>query len=196
VACFGRAKALGRLLDLPQLTSLWISGVSETAAEVVGRLTSLRSLVLFAWRPASCERISTLADLRSLAICQSPRLRSLDGVEQLRALESLILFDNCNYTRIDPLAALSRLHTLCLEGGFSKRLRLETLEPLARLRRLRRLRLASIRVRDGSLRPLCGLTALREVFIADAFSKEEFTAVATALPSVRGEFLDSRGRPA
>ncbi|HEY7152382.1 MAG TPA: hypothetical protein VH575_00340, partial [Gemmataceae bacterium] len=106
-------------------------------------------------------------------------------------LQRLILFDNCNYTDLEPLGPLQELEALCLEGGWSKPLRLDTLAPLGRLGRLKRLRLASLRVADGSLRPLHQLGELSNVFIAKAFTDTEFRHLAAALPNARGQFVDS-----
>ena len=89
------------------------------------------------------------------------------------------------------LRALPRLQRLCLEGGFSKQLKVDTLEPLAGLAQLKRLRLASIRAADRSLRPLAGLCSLATVFIAGTFPRDELQSLARALPNARGEFLDS-----
>jgi hypothetical protein len=41
------------------------------------------------------------------------------------------------------------------------------------------------------LRPLHGLTALRDLFIADVFSPSEFRDLGSALPLASGEWLDS-----
>ena len=100
----------------------------------------------------------------------SSRLRppscSLDGIEALGRLRTLILFD---------------------VGG-------EDLSPLAGLAGLARLRLASLRVADASLRALHGLLGLRDVFVADMFPPEEMRALAAALPEARGEWLDTYRR--
>ena len=80
---------------------------------------------------------------------------------------------------------------MCLEGGFSATLRVESFEPIGALKNLERLRLASVTVEDKSLRPLRALEMLRDVFINDLFSVAEMRDLAAALPLARGEFLDS-----
>ena len=80
---------------------------------------------------------------------------------------------------------------MCLEGGFSKPLGVDTLEPLSGLFELQELRLASIRVSDRSLRPLESLRNVRSVFIAGTFPREELRRLAMALPDAHGEYLDS-----
>jgi hypothetical protein len=191
VCAFGRAKALDRLRSLAGLQHLWLSGVTERAWVALERLPNLRELVMHDFRAASLAIVPDLSGLEALAVCGSPKLRSIDGVQRYGRLRRLILFDCCNYRDLSPLRPLSQLRTLCLEGGFSKPLGVETLEPLSRLLDLQELRLASIRVGDRSLRPLETLRGLRSVFIAGTFPRSELRRLAMALPEARGEFLDS-----
>jgi hypothetical protein len=187
----GRAADLDQLSSLHRLEELWISRLDELGARAIGGLTHLRKLVIHDLRLSDLRAFASLAALDTLAIAGSPALKSLIGLGSLTGLRTLILFDNCNYRSLDPLASLRTLEVLCLEGGFSKPLRLATLAPLADLRELRRVRLASVRVEDRSLRPIHGLHRLREVFIAKAFPPAEFHALAAALPELRGEHIDS-----
>ena len=191
LAVDGRAAGLAALVELPDLRFLWISRVPADVAALIGRLPRLERLVIHELRAADLTSLAPLGRLRSLAVAGSPKLRSLAGLEQLAELEELILFDNCNFDDLTPIQGLGRLTTLCLEGGFSKMLRLSSLSPLAGLDRLRRLRLASVRIADRSLRPLHGLSGLREVFVAHNFPKPELRALAAALPQAKGEWLDS-----
>lgn len=188
----GRRVEVAGLPPSHALETLWASRVGRDAAVAIGQLPALSRLVIHDYREADLSPLAGLGVLTSLAVAGSPKLRDLAGLERLTGLTELILFDNCNYTHLAPLAGLGHLETLCLEGGFSKPLRVETLAPLAWLTRLRRLRLASIRVEDKSLAPLHGLTALREVFVAATFPKAELAAMAAALPEAGGEFLDSQ----
>ena len=190
-AADGRAADLSRLATLRRLQALWISRVNERGARALGGLAALRRLVIHDLRVHDIRAIAPLGGLDTLAIAGSPALTSLAGLESLQRLRTLILFDSCNYGSLDPLVPLRALEVLCLEGGFSKPLRVATLAPLGHLAQLRRLRLASVRVADRSLRPLHGLRRLREVFIARAFPAAEFRALAAALPEVRGEYVDS-----
>jgi hypothetical protein len=191
VVTYGRAKGLARLPLSRELRHLWISGVNNATVSVLGSLTRLQSLTIHDFRVADLNALTRLQTLAELAVAGSPKLKSLAGVERLPRLRSLVLFDNCNYHDIDRLRGLADLETLCLEGGMSKQLVLPSLEPIGHLVKLRRLRLASVRIADRSLQPLHGLTSLREVFIAKAFPSVEFRALASAIPNVRGEFVDS-----
>jgi Leucine-rich repeat (LRR) protein len=191
VAVFGSALAREGTGNLSSAKSLWLSGATVEACNLVAELTGLESLVVHDWRAADLEPLARLSKLKTLAIAGSSRLKRLDGVQALHNLESLILFDNCGYTSIAPVARATSLQTLCLEGGFSKQLRIDSLAPLEGLTSLVRLRLASISVADGSLSPLHGLQQLRNVFIAKNFRASELRALALALPLAKGEFLDS-----
>lgn len=191
LALFGSADNLERLTQFRRLEYLWISGVTMPVAQTLGRVPALRRLVVHDWRVADLQPLAGLGTLQELVIAGSSRLKSLEGLERLGNLRSLILVDSSNYEDLTPLAGLQRLETLCLEGGFSKQLRVATLGPVRSLQRLRRLRLASIRVGDRSLGALHSLSELRDVFIAKAFPPSEFQDLARALPEVRGEFVDS-----
>ena len=184
------AEDIDRLPAFRCLTSLWINGVSEAAVNVVASLTSLRHLVIWNLRAADLRLVSGLRNLERLAIVHSAKVRSLSGLEALTSLRELITFGSCNFASLEEIGCLSALDTLCLEGGFSKPLRVTSLSPLAGLTQLRRLRLASIRVEDKSLRPLHGLAALRDVFVAKMFPAAELRALAKALPEVQGEYVD------
>src|SRR6185436_10358916 len=142
LAVDGRATDIAALTRRSDLRFLWISRVSPPAAMVIGQLCNLERLVIHDYRAADLMPLAPLGQLRALAIAGSPKLESLAGVDRLSRLEELILFDNCNFADLTPLQGLDRLTTLCLEGGFSKQLRVESLFPLAGLRHLQRLRLA------------------------------------------------------
>ena len=191
VSAFGRAKGLERLRSLTGLRRLWLSGMSERAWSQLQRLETLRELVVHDSRASSIAVMPDFPMLESLAVSGSAKLKSLDGLDRYRELRRLILFACCNYHDLSPVGTLTHLDTLCLEGGFSKMLRVESLAPLSGLVDLRRLRLASIHVSDRSLRPLEALGRLESVFIARTFPDEEFCRLAEALPGARGEFLDS-----
>ena len=191
VAAFGRAKGFDRLSSSASLRNLWVSGVNTAVADLIGSLAALQRLVIHDLRVPDLSAFARLEQLEELTIAGSSKLRSLTGVERLRKLRLLVLFDNCNYQDIDRIAGLTNLETLCLEGGFSKHLSLATLQPVRQLIRLRRLRLASLKVADGSLEPLHPLQSLREVFIAKVFAPTEFRSLGDALPDARGEFVDS-----
>jgi hypothetical protein len=191
VAVRGDEGLLRAVAALPNLESLWASGVGSTAAKSIGRMTNLRRLVVHDLRASDFTPLTTLTCLESLAVAGSSKIGSLDGLEGLATLRELILFDCSSYSSVEPLRALMSMETLCLEGGFSKMLRIASLAPLSGLHRLVRLRLASLRVEDGLLRPLRELTNLRSVFIAKTFDPDELRSLAAALPEARGEFLDS-----
>jgi hypothetical protein len=191
VAAIRGEKSLVRAVGmLPHLDFLWVSGVRADAATEIGNFERLRTLVVHDLRTPNLTAWSKLMALDALYIAGSPRLRSLSGLEGLRGLRQLILFDCTNFSEVEPLKGLAALEVLCLEGGFSKELRIASLSPLADLTQLVELRLASLRVEDGSLRPLYSLHGLRRVFIAKTFKDEELRCLARALPHAQGLYLD------
>jgi hypothetical protein len=183
LAVMGAAKDLDRLTTLPHLAHLWISGVDKRAAAVVAQLSRLRTLVVHDWRVADLQPLRGTAGLEVLRIAGSTKLRALDGIEALRGLRELVLFD-CGVADLAPLAGLRDLKTLVVEGGFSRHVTVPTLAPLAALVDVEELRLASIRVTDGSLRPLHALHELRSVFVDQTLPATELDALAAAFPTL------------
>src|SRR5262245_18607812 len=190
VSAYGKAKGLSRLEDFPRLRTLWISGLNDAQAGIVGRLSGLQSLVIHDLRVPSLQGFTRLAGLEPLAICGVSELKTLEGIQALRNLRELFLVIVTGLQALDPLAGLRNLETLSIDGGLYKNLRLASFTPLRGLEKLRRLRLAGVTVVDRTLRPLHGLSALRDVFIGEMFPKKELIDLARALPLARGEFLD------
>lgn len=191
LAIYGAALVDLEVSQLEGVEYLWLSGAAEPACRVAGSISSLRRLVVHDWRSPGLSPLRELKQLKSLSIAGSPKLQSLVGIEGLSELDELILFDCCGFTSVQPIRELKMLKTLCLEGGFNKSLRLDTLEPLHGLICLENIRLASMNVADGSLAPLRSLTRLRSTFITRQFREAELQALARALPLARGEHLDS-----
>lgn len=189
LAAFGNAKNVARLVELPKLRTLWLSGVSEKTFNIVTSLTQLKKLTVFGLRVSALASIENLSSLNSLAVCQSAKLTMLSGLGSLLKLRSLILFDCIKIGSIDELSTLSDLEALCIEGGMWRGIKIPTLKPLSPLIRLKQLRLASIRVDDQSLQPLFPLINLNEVFISKNFPDSEFFALADALPKIRDAAL-------
>jgi len=191
LAVFGSALRDANTNALEGVESLWLSGAPGPACRIAGSIRTLRRLVVHDWRSPDLLPLRELHLLESLSIAGSPKLKSLVGIEGLSCLDELILFDSTGFTSIDSVRHLTGLKTLCVEGGFNKSLRLDTLEPLHGLVNLESLRLASVTVADGSLAPLRSLTGLRSIFITAQFRAPELRALAEALPLARGEHLDS-----
>jgi len=191
IAIYGNAAHLPRLVNAPDLEYLWISGVNLRAAEALSQLTHLPRLAIYNYRLRDLKPLAPLVNLEHLLICGCSFVRSLTGLESLMRLKRLLLFQLTDYRTIQPLSELTAIEALCIQGAWSKNLRIDTLQPLAALTRLDELCLAAIRVTDKSLRPLHDLHRLRHVFISDVFPKEEFLALAQALPNARGEWLDT-----
>jgi hypothetical protein len=191
VSAYGKAKGLTRLEGFPRLRTLWISGLDERQATVVGTLSGLKSLVIHDLRTPSLRSFSGLTSLERLTICGVSKLKTLEGIQPLQNLRELLLVIVTGLQALDPLSALAYLEVLSIDGGLYKNLRLASFKPLSGLTGLRRLRLASVAVADKSLRPLHDLSGLREVFISRPFPRKDLVALALALPRARGEVLDS-----
>lgn len=189
LALSGKAKSFERIGQFSRLRKLWVSGIGNKHMQTLTRLSRLSSLVLFDMRAESLEFIAGLTSLKSLAVCQSPKLVSLAGIEGLHRLQSLILFDCSNLSSLAPVASVSALQTLSIEGSLRKPLRVPTLAPLSDLTNIKNLRIAAVRVEDNSLHPLHNLTKLRSIFISRTFPETEVQALASSLPQINQDLL-------
>jgi hypothetical protein len=127
--------------------------------------------------------------LKTLVIWGNAKAETLAGIDLLLGLESLALENFERVRSINPLAALTNLRALSIEGSMRSRMVIETLKPLEKLKRLRELHLANLRVMDESLAPVAELKQLERVFIANMFSVEEFAKLSAALPRAEAESL-------
>jgi hypothetical protein len=188
LSLYGSGIELEYLRNLKSLSTLWLSGLDKKSWHHLSGLNQIRKLIIFDW---SLEDLQLLAgwNLDYLAINGGSKLKSLKGIENQKKIHTLILFNCCNFENLDQLSGLENLVTLCLEGGFSKDLKVNTLEPLKSLVSLKHLRLASIRIKNRSLKPLHSLKALEDIFVAKVFGKKEHEELADALPAAHMDWM-------
>jgi hypothetical protein len=189
LAITGRTKNIQKLASFRDLSSLWIAGLGPHQLKAITSLNRLQKLVIHDMRVADLRPLATMTALKTLVIWGNTKAESLAGLDLLRTLDTLALENFARVRSINPLAALTNLRVLCIEGSMHSAMVVETLKPLERLKGLRRLRLANVRVMDGSLAPVAELKRLERLFIANMFSVEEFARLAAALPHTEGETL-------
>src|SRR5437660_11917293 len=83
-----KTRHLDRLNGLRAITRLWMSGVQTEQLSLLSS-AALRALVLHTFRGEDLKAARRLTSLQSLVIWDAPRLRSLEGVEHLNALNQL-----------------------------------------------------------------------------------------------------------
>ena len=114
VSAYGRAKALERLVECPQLERLWLSGVSARHVSLLAPMPRLRELVIHDFRVDSLDALPEFPILESLVVCGSAKLKSLEGLDRYCGLLQLILFACSNYRDLSPVGTLSHLDVLAL----------------------------------------------------------------------------------
>lgn len=102
--------------------------------------------------------------LENLEVWQSPKLKSLDGIQAATRLRRLKYWDNGKLENAHALANLPNLRELVLEGGMNARLKLSDLEFLRPLR-LDRLDLNGIAPADVDVSPVLQMQGLRELSV-------------------------------
>lgn len=189
LAITGRTKNIQRLTGFENLSSLWIAGLGPIQLKAITRLSKLQKLVIHDMRAGDLRPLAQMTALKTLVIWGNTKAESLAGIDLLGALDTLALENFERVHSLNPLAALTDLRALCIEGSMHSMMTIETLKPLERLKSLRELHLANLRVMDESLAPVAKLNQLEQVFIANMFSVEEFARLAAALADTEGESL-------
>jgi hypothetical protein len=133
--------------------------------------------------------LAALPRLRRLVVKDAPRIEDLEWTRGLQ-VESLGLENFKRVTLLDPLAQLTGLRGLAVEGSMWTAMRVASLQPLAGLQALEGLFLTNLRVADRSLRPLHALPELRELQCARWYAEGEFAALAAARPDLRCCWFD------
>ncbi len=182
---------------LPRLASLkflWFSSrVSQEMFEAACRVPGLEGLYLKWSGIGTIESIRSLKSLRFFYLGTSGSLGSIDVLSEMKNLLVLELENLKKITRLDPIAALTQLEGLKVEGSMETTQVVDTLAPLSRLTGLRYLFLANLKVRDRTLQPLTSLVALESFHSAWWYPDEEFRMLREALPKlIYGNPLEQR----
>lgn len=145
--------------------------------------------------------ISALLDnkrLEWLEFFWCPKLETFEVVGELQSLSVLALRDCKRVHDLTPLSKL-KVSSLSIQGGMWKPAVVESLEPIANLLTLRELSLASLKVKEGGLRPISKLRNLEELSLPLTFETEDYAYLRAAHPDVKCNalqpYLDTTGLP-
>jgi hypothetical protein len=168
-----------------RLRHLWAGRVNQEMIEEISGLPDLEILRIKNMSAASLEPLARNRKLKRLIIKGGNKVPDMEWTRGLSpTLEVLHLESLFRATDIAPLAELSQLRTLGLEGGIDRKLELKSLEPLGALSNLQYLFLAAARAADKSLAPLHRLKKLRHLSCGTYFPDAEFVALQKALPGL------------
>jgi Leucine-rich repeat (LRR) protein len=125
-----------------------------------------------------------LTRLRCLHLGSSTQVTSIDVLAELRGLFWLELENLRGIHDFSPLAALTQLVGLSLEGSAWRTQIVDSLEPIGRLKELRYLSLSNLRAKDRNLAPLIHLKKLRRLCLAPWWNKQDLAALKRSLPEL------------
>lgn len=176
-----------------QVTQLWAYGVDAPFLEDIVRLPALRVLHLDDVSASDLSPLAALAGLERLTIVGATRVPDLAWTAGLGSLRVLGLENFKRVGDLSPLAELTALTALAVEGSVWTAMRVATLAPLASLQGLESLFLTNLRVADASLRALCGLAHLRVLQCVRFFPPAEFASLAAARPGLACRWFAPQG---
>jgi Leucine-rich repeat (LRR) protein len=179
------------LSKFKRLRHLWAGRVNQEMIDEISGLPDLEILRIKNMSAASLEPLAQNRKLKRLIIHGGNKVPNMEWTRGLPpTLEVLHLESLFRATEIGPLAGLSQLKTLGLEGGIDRKLELKSLEPLGALSNLQYLFLAATRVADKSLAPLHGLKKLKHLGCGAFFPDAEFVALQKALPGLDCSWIE------
>jgi hypothetical protein len=182
-----------RLPTLSNVKFLWLtSRATQDLFDSACRMPALTGLWIKWSGIKAIDSIVNLQTLKYLRIGSSP---SLTGLNLLGQLPGLLWLELANIREMQDLGFLEGLRTLkgmALEGDTNslKTMTVKTLGPIKHLQSLEWLALRSFQVRDGSLRSIANLAALKWLFLNNKFSMEQVATLAGAMPNVECRSFD------
>jgi hypothetical protein len=177
---------------LGSIVRLWAYAVDHSFLDEICRMLSLELLYLEHVTATDLSGLGRLSRLTRLIVVDATKVEDLDWVPSLDSLEALALENFKRVHDLSPLARLTRLRALGIEGSLWTPMRVATLRPLSDLPSLEALFLTNLRVADRSLEPLHGLRRLRVLQCAKFFPRVEFQRLENALPDLRCQWFDAR----
>jgi Leucine-rich repeat (LRR) protein len=176
------AKGFEKLSEFTQLEALWCFGVDQKKLRYISECSSLKELHLgYNIRAADINCLVQLSHLRVLTLDSCSKIQSLEQVAALKTLVALAIVNFKNVHHLDPLANLTNLRELAIDGSIWTRMTLQTLAPLRPLEQLEYLSLSNTKVHDESLEPIGNLTNLRKLDIANFYPFQEFARLSMKL---------------
>jgi hypothetical protein len=174
------------------LHGLMIEKLSVKYAPILSKLSRVESLILRQYNREDFSSLKGLKKLKHLMIWQSPKVRSLNGLQGL-SLESLILQEAGIMIDLRPLETLRKLKSLKICGGIFKEATVKSLVPLLNIRSLKWLELAAVKVPNNDLSPLTKLSGIEYFNISTGYPLDQLAPIAAHFPHLLAEWLQPQG---
>lgn len=173
-----------------RLRRVWLHSVNQAFLEELADIPTIEQLFIKGTTAADLTPLHRFRQLRRLVINGGPKIQSMDWVVGLPSLEALAIDTFTRVSRLDPVASLTSLTALGIEGSIWTRMRVSTLAPLSGLHRLRYLFLTNLTASDSSLRHLHSLSGLEVLQIGALFPDDELLRLRQALPRLRCDWFE------
>ena len=179
------------IAEFQNLRRLWAYQVDQDMLDEISQLANLEVLYINGMTASALGCLGRLGKLKRLILHGGTKVEDLDWIAHLPAtLDVLYLERFARVTDIGPVAKLTRLTALGIEGGMEKHVRIETLESVATLPSLRYLFLAAADVLTKSLEPLRQLHSLERLECTIRFPEQEFLELRRSLPKLNCDWID------
>ncbi len=185
----GKAKNIARLAEWPSIDDVRLSSATQQQFDSLAALIDPVSLMLDCVRADDFSALPRMSRLRNLVIDSNARLADLDFLTPLQELESLELRAIKQPLDLTPLAQLTGLRRLVIDGGFSRVMKAKSVAPLAALKQVTTLQLVAVRFEDQSLAPLAEMTALTDLQITNFFPVEAYAELHALRPDIKSDRL-------
>ena len=177
--------------ELNALRTLLAYQVDQSFLDELCELTQLQTLYIDGLTATNLEGLARLPGLQKLVVTGASRIENLDWAAGLApSLQALAIENAKKVCNIEPLAALTQLKTLAVEGSLHAAMKVASLGPLSALDGLEYLFLTALRVEDKRLAPLAKLSHLRVLEFADYYAAGEIDGLAASLPNTRCRWFD------
>lgn len=178
------------------IRTLFAYEVDQAFLDELCELDDLECLYMRGVRAADLRPLERLGKLQRLVINSATRIEDFAWVEGLsQALRALAIEHAPKVSQLDPLAGLTQLGALAVEGSLQSRMKVESLAPLAGLEGLHFLFLTALQTQDRKLEALSGLQHLKVLEFANYYADGEVERLAACLPRARCRWFEKLRGP-
>ena len=178
------------LREFESLTELVIFCPNQDAITEVGHLQDLQFLYVDDTRATDMSPLTGCSALRHLTIKGATQATSLDWIRDLPQLDSLLIENFKKITDISPIAAMTSLRALGVEGSMWTRQKVDSFIPLSGLEELEALFITNCKPTTDSLMPLYSLHNLRYLEAPAFYTEDEFSCLEKAIPQLKCSWFD------
>jgi hypothetical protein len=185
VSLHRKAKRVGDLVHCKSIRHLH-ANLDSALLPILTQLPSLEYLKLYLPKNSEVPSLSGLRTLRSLVLVGNKHQGDLESVRDMSWLHSFCVTEAVGISSLAPLASLTELRELYIDGKIRGRATIESLLPLAELKNLQFL-LLLVRVAQphGALKPLHQLRHLTSLHLSDEYAAKEYDSLIAAIPNLK-----------